>query len=98
GVIRSCIFFFQAEDGIRDWSVTGVQTCALPIFSRPTIWRANCDVVTVLRDGAIIGAQPVKGTPAAQLARQMVGREMVTPPREKQDRKSVVEGKRGGSR
>src|SRR5258706_15320335 len=27
-------FFFQAEDGIRDWSVTGVQTCALPICSR----------------------------------------------------------------
>ena len=26
-------FFFQAEDGIRDWSVTGVQTCALPISS-----------------------------------------------------------------
>src|SRR5437016_6863967 len=24
-------FFFKAEDGIRDWSVTGVQTCALPI-------------------------------------------------------------------
>ena len=24
--------FFQAEDGIRDWSVTGVQTCALPIY------------------------------------------------------------------
>src|SRR5258706_1141393 len=27
-----CSFFFQAEDGIRDWSVTGVQTCALPIY------------------------------------------------------------------
>ena len=26
-------FFFQAEDGIRDWSVTGVQTCALPIWA-----------------------------------------------------------------
>jgi len=25
------VFVFQAEDGIRDWSVTGVQTCALPI-------------------------------------------------------------------
>src|SRR5262249_59838781 len=25
-------FFFKAEDGIRDWSVTGVQTCALPIW------------------------------------------------------------------
>src|SRR2546430_3170412 len=28
-------FFFQAEDGIRDLTVTGVQTCALPICSRP---------------------------------------------------------------
>src|SRR3712207_8209922 len=27
-------FFFQAEDGIRDIGVTGVQTCALPIFER----------------------------------------------------------------
>src|SRR5689334_23606061 len=26
------IFFFQAEDGIRDGTVTGVQTCALPIW------------------------------------------------------------------
>src|SRR5260221_2576523 len=26
------VFFFQAEDGIRDHCVTGVQTCALPIF------------------------------------------------------------------
>src|SRR5690348_18500688 len=30
-----CIFFFQAEDGIRDGRVTGVQTCALPIFYGP---------------------------------------------------------------
>src|SRR5437867_8901486 len=28
-----CFFFFQAEDGIRDRTVTGVQTCALPIWS-----------------------------------------------------------------
>src|SRR5256885_2612629 len=27
-----CFFFFQAEDGIRDYKVTGVQTCALPIW------------------------------------------------------------------
>src|SRR3712207_8540299 len=27
-----CFFFFQAEDGIRDIGVTGVQTCALPIL------------------------------------------------------------------
>src|SRR5260370_246810 len=29
--VLTCCFFFQAEDGIRDSSVTGVQTCALPI-------------------------------------------------------------------
>src|SRR5256885_3987102 len=29
------VFFFQAEDGIRDYKVTGVQTCALPISSGP---------------------------------------------------------------
>src|SRR5256885_2896547 len=33
-VWRSSVFFFQAEDGIRDYKVTGVQTCALPIFDR----------------------------------------------------------------
>src|SRR5262249_58451236 len=42
-------FFFQAEDGIRDWSVTGVQTCALPIsptcgpsFDTSIICRGVC--------------------------------------------------------
>src|SRR5690606_28926808 len=32
GGIRFVCFFFQAEDGIRDFHVTGVQTCALPIY------------------------------------------------------------------
>src|SRR6266446_7994691 len=32
-------FFFQAEDGIRDYKVTGVQTCALPISSAPVLPR-----------------------------------------------------------
>src|SRR5207249_10674321 len=31
---RWVCFFFQAEDGIRDRNVTGVQTCALPIWAR----------------------------------------------------------------
>src|SRR5690606_40691446 len=34
-------FFFQAEDGIRDFHVTGVQTCALPISAVPRLpWSA----------------------------------------------------------
>src|SRR2546429_3587457 len=34
-VVRISFFFFQAEDGIRDVAVTGVQTCALPILIWP---------------------------------------------------------------
>src|SRR5688500_19776918 len=36
-----CYFFFQAEDGIRDYKVTGVQTCALPIFPRANSPRVH---------------------------------------------------------
>src|SRR5256885_7836181 len=34
--INYFFFFFQAEDGIRDYKVTGVQTCALPISTAPS--------------------------------------------------------------
>src|SRR5207245_5288134 len=44
----SVVFFFQAEDGIRDATVTGVQTCALPISIDQTR----------LRDVVIVGAGP----------------------------------------
>src|SRR5436189_4181299 len=50
--ILLCRFFFQAEDGIRDTSVTGVQTCALPIYRS----RAPREVIglfrTVLEDNS----------------------------------------------
>src|SRR5438270_10596257 len=50
-------FFFQAEDGIRDLTVTGVQTCALPIYHR-------LDLIEV---AAGPGARPDK-TAAAEAA------------------------------
>src|SRR5690348_4353848 len=34
-MLACLFFFFQAEDGIRDGRVTGVQTCALPIYRAP---------------------------------------------------------------
>src|SRR6266581_8496732 len=40
GAVRSR-FFFQAEDGIRDGRVTGVQTCALPICSSPKSFQPS---------------------------------------------------------
>src|SRR5467141_5078729 len=52
------VFFFQAEDGIRDSSVTGVQTCALPILVE--VHQAD-----VLEGGAIVydvdGMKPEPG-------------------------------------
>src|SRR5947207_4918508 len=45
------VFFFQAEDGIRDHCVTGVQTCALPIFSRKTGTRWRLGRTITLPDG-----------------------------------------------
>ena len=49
-------FFFQAEDGIRDIGVTGVQTCALPIWKRGRprkTWRSQVEKESrsVERDG-----------------------------------------------
>src|SRR5215469_16659456 len=49
----STLFFFQAEDGIRDLDVTGVQTCALPI---PSEHPSACkDQLGRLRVGAAVG-------------------------------------------
>src|SRR5256885_2780914 len=39
--VRQFFFFFQAEDGIRDYKVTGVQTCALPIFNKQAMRLAD---------------------------------------------------------
>src|SRR5436190_22562473 len=51
-VFVAFVFFFQAEDGIRDHCVTGVQTCALPICE---LLRAHCAAIAteeaVLREG-----------------------------------------------
>src|SRR5436309_13649459 len=45
---RLCIFFFQAEDGIRDFHVTGVQTCALPIWASLPLIRSRLQKPAVI--------------------------------------------------
>src|SRR5262249_56264127 len=49
GVTWVVVVFLQAEDGIRDWSVTGVQTCALPISGLPAGRRLGYGMVTLVR-------------------------------------------------
>src|SRR5258707_7670123 len=51
---RLFFFFFQAEDGIRDIGVTGVQTCALPICSKT--FRANRVASAI---SAVAGLEPL---------------------------------------
>src|SRR5690606_40514654 len=76
-------FFFQAEDGIRDFHVTGVQTCALPIF---LALQLDDELASALgggagrgqrggraRDGALLGGagrvlHPGLGAPDGELA------------------------------
>src|SRR3982075_1906032 len=58
-------FFFQAEDGIRDAPVTGVQTCALPIYPLVVPYEPQ------LRPGAPIPAEPLRhgsGEPSGRIS------------------------------
>src|SRR5260370_1092870 len=64
----SIFFFFQAEDGIRDSSVTGVQTCALPISNCMPDWLTQAD-----REEAIYVLKQ-RLTPAQM--REVVGRDI----------------------
>src|SRR5690606_40997790 len=52
-VNQIALFFFQAEDGIRDFHVTGVQTCALPISyirACPNIWLPDLAVEAIIKN------------------------------------------------
>src|SRR5690606_39768484 len=50
---RRSACFFQAEDGIRDFHVTGVQTCALPILTRNTLAPRQWRPVLCIVKGAV---------------------------------------------
>src|SRR5690606_40937729 len=59
------LFFFQAEDGIRDFHVTGVQTCALPISSSRPVSTAP--------------AQSTSAAPAKRRIARLGGRDTLAP-------------------
>src|SRR5260370_2080485 len=67
-----CYFFFQAEDGIRDSSVTGVQTCALPIYPSR---KRTASVIESYTSVAVVAYWPCGGetrkkvpTPGSRIA------------------------------
>src|SRR5260221_7742108 len=88
GVADFLFFFFQAEDGIRDHCVTGVQTCALPISSHssPSVARpssATSDMMrkysarcsgSLSRQRALHSGAFASGTPSAPPRASEIGR------------------------
>src|SRR5437762_8953232 len=83
-------FFFQAEDGIRDTSVTGVQTCALPISISMGVSKSRLDgPVDELRIAGLI--ERTDWHPSCGQGYQLTpaGEEIASTPR-LLDRKSVV--------
>src|SRR5256885_15578955 len=63
-VVTCCLFFFfQAEDGIRDYKVTGVQTCALPISDRRRVRRRRLLTSVVGAMLVVAGGYGIWGLP-----------------------------------
>src|SRR5690606_40488685 len=97
--------FFQAEDGIRYFHVTGVQTCALPISGGTNAWRAaglKAAIPTILGD-ALKGAVAIwlftwlfgllVAQPAQMTVDEAVAREAAL---RRSEERRVGEGRRAG--
>src|SRR5205085_5215689 len=76
--VNPFIFFFQAEDGIRDLTVTGVQTCALPILRtavrRRHVRRAGGAAAAGL-PGPAAARGPARGADRHRSEERRVGKE-----------------------
>src|SRR2546430_5182881 len=86
----ACVFFFQAEDGIRDLTVTGVQTCALPIFGGHGTWGPPAQALTRRWRRRWSGAPAAFDTPAVTQPQQRSTSERPRSAPTRPDRKSVV--------
>src|SRR5690606_40424849 len=94
-------FFFQAEDGIRDFHVTGVQTCALPISFLPRPCSSRNGSPT--KAASPTRSSPPSGAPASRRCpilprcrRRASGRRGTLPPRWVSRSEERREGKRVG--
>src|SRR5256886_8699861 len=93
GDMRSCVhglfFFFQAEDGIRDLTVTGVQTCALPIYVAIDRLVADREPAVTAEPARHLLRTPILPQELLDL-RPLSGRELPIASGVRADRKSVV--------
>src|SRR3989442_9605802 len=85
-----CFFFFQAEDGIRDADVTGVQTCALPISGTYTLTANRIGYAKQSQSVTVAAGQEVTTDLVLQAAATELEQVIVTGTVVPTDRKSVV--------
>src|SRR5689334_24993151 len=69
------IFFFQAEDGIRDGTVTGVQTCALPIYREQLPDQLQLGRIGRPQPGDLVGEGPERVVASRRSEERRVGKE-----------------------
>src|SRR5439155_11483005 len=87
-IVKKIAFFFQAEDGIRDGHVTGVQTCALPILSPKSASTAAGERTLDRIDRRLLARLQQDGRAAvSQLAREV--HLTVTPTLERSEERRV---------
>src|SRR5699024_11403873 len=72
---RLYYFFFQAEDGIRDRNVTGVQTCALPIYDENTKEKSYAlkNIKLEIKKGEFVGIVGHTGSGKSTLIQHLNG-------------------------
>src|SRR5256885_11207714 len=87
---ETVVFFFQAEDGIRDYKVTGVQTCALPIFLHGDSGKQTSPVSRLSDRELEVLALLGEGLGSKDVAQQLHLSQKTVDSHRTQDRKSVV--------
>src|SRR3712207_1390367 len=90
------VFFFQAEDGIRDIGVTGVQTCALPIYIIKAIY--DKPTANIILSGGKLKAIPLRtgtrqGCPLSPLSFNTVLEVLARAIRQEKEIKEIQIGK-----
>src|SRR2546429_1488786 len=84
---RCLFFFFQAEDGIRDVAVTGVQTCALPISALSRMDRATRAFAHPTQESGLTPPRPATPGRTARSTCYGVSRWRGTSPRRSEERR-----------
>src|SRR5690606_41135395 len=89
-------FFFQAEDGIRDFHVTGVQTCALPISASDSTTRSQAPLVKLNTPSSVRYGNQIAAVSISRLARsreRTAARSGGPPPTRSEERRVGKEGR-----